>query len=313
MQAIFTEAFLIGLLASMISMSVPILVAAVGETLSQRSGVLNLGVDGIMLSGAFSGFAMAYFSGSLWLGLLAALAIGALLGMIHAFISVTLGGDQVISGLAIAVLGGGLVLFFFRAFFGVTIVFPRVKGFQPIDIPWLSSLPILGPLLFHHNILVYIAFLSPFVASYFLHRTSLGLKVRGVGENPAAADALGVNVGNVRYLCVMLGGLLAGLGGAFMSLALLNMYVDDITAGRGWIAIALVIFGKWDPAKTLWGALLFGFVDAFQLRIQGLGVRIPVHLLFMLPYLLTLTVFLLMRKRTQVPAALTKPYNRGQT
>lgn len=312
MKGILTDIFIIGLLAGMIRMAVPILVAAVGETLAQRSGVLNLGVDGIMLSGAFAGFAGAYFSGSMWVGVAAALLVGALLGAVHAFISVTLGGDQVISGLAIAILGGGSVLFFFRAFFGVTIAFPRVSGFQPLDIPLLSTVPILGPILFQHNVLVYVAFLSPFVCAYFLYRTSPGLVVRGVGENPSAADALGVNVHAMRYFCVIVGGALAGFGGAFMSLGLLNMYVDDITAGRGWIAIALVIFGKWDPVRAVWGALLFGFVDAFQFRIQGMGVRIPVQLFFMLPYVLTLAVFLLMRERTQVPAALTKPYHRGQ-
>jgi len=311
-EKIFTETFIIGLLAGTIRMAVPILAAAVGEILVERSGILNLGLEGLMITGAIAGFAGAFFSGNLWVGVLCGIAAGGALATIHAVISISLRGSQVVSGLAISILGGGLAQFLFRALFGIDTLFPRVNGFQTINVPVLSSIPIVGPILFKQNILLYIILLSVFICSYTLYRTSFGLKIRGVGENPAAADAMGVNVIAIRYLCVILGGGLAGLGGSFMTLGYLNMYVDNITGGRGWIAVALVIFGRWDPIKALWGALLFGFVDAFQLRIQGLGAQIPVQLLFMLPYILTIAVLLGVGRRAQEPAALASPYQRGQ-
>lgn len=310
-EKILTETFIVGLLAATVRMAAPIVASAAGEILAERSGVLNLGLEGIMLSGAFAGYAGGSFSGNLWVGVLCALIAGGLLASVHAFISITLRGDQIISGLAISILCGGLVLFFFRILFGLTLSFPRV-GFQPLDVPLLGSIRFIGPILFQQNALVYIIFLSALICTYVLYRTSFGLSVRGVGENPAAADSMGVNVNAIRYLCVIFGGMLTGLGGSFMTLGHLHMYVDNITAGRGWIAIALVIFGRWDPVKALWGALLFGFVDALQLRIQGLGIEIPVHLLFMLPYILTIVVLLSVARRAEMPAALTLPYHREQ-
>ena len=308
-ERMLTETFIVGLLAGMVRMAAPIIAASAGEILAERSGVLNLGLEGIMLTGAFAGYVGAAFSGNLWVGVLCSLIAGGLLAGVHAFISITLRGDQIISGLAISILCGGLVLFFFRVLFGLTQSFPRV-GFQPVDLPVLSSIRFIGPIFFQQNILVYLIFFCAVFCTYLLYRTSFGLKVRGVGENPGAADAMGVSVKTIRYLCVILGGMLTGLGGSFMTLGHLHLYVNDITSGRGWIAIALVIFGRWDPMKALGGALLFGFVDAFQFRIQGLGVKIPVHLLFMLPYLLTIVVLLSVARRAEMPAALGSPYRR---
>lgn len=305
------EAMIVGILAGTILLAVPVLAAAVGEILAERSGVLNLGLEGLMLVGAFTGFVGAFYSGSLWVGVMSAVLAGGFLAAVHAFVSVTLSGDQIISGLAIVILGEGLVLYGYRAIFGVGSNPARIDGFAPLQLPVLSELPYVGPILFSQNALTYLILLITAITWVVLFRTKLGLRIKGVGENPAAADAMGVDVISIRYVCVIVGGGLSGLGGAFLTLGHLNMYVDNISAGRGWMALALVIFARWNPGWALAGACLFGFVDMVQLRAQNLGIDVPVQLLLMLPYVLTILALLVVGRRAGMPRSLTLPYKRG--
>jgi general nucleoside transport system permease protein len=271
--------------------------------------VLNLGVDGIMLLGAFSAFYVALNTGNLWLGLLCGALTGWLMGLLMAFISVTLKAEQGISGIGLYLFGLGLSSLLFRTTIGTV---TTITGFQPIAIPLLSQLPVVGEILFHQNILVYGAFLLVPVSWWVIERTTLGLKIRAVGQNPAAADALGVSVDGVRYFCVSLGGLLAGVAGASLSIALTNLFQDNLTSGLGFIAVALVYFGGWRPLGVMLGALLFSAVNAFQLWMQVLGVNIPADVAVMLPYLLTIVALAVAVNRARPPAALSKPFERGE-
>lgn len=304
------DIFFITLFASTIRLAVPILSATLGEIFSQRSGVLNLGIEGMMLMGALGGFLGAHFTGSLWLGVLFGMIIGGLFGLIHAFFSVTLGVNQMLSGIGLYMLGWGLSSFLFRAIFGLSPV-TRLEGFSAIHIPILSQIPILGPILFQQNILVYLIILLVPLFTIILFRTTIGLKIRAVGENPMAADTLGISVFRIRYLCVIFGGMLAGLGGAYLVLAEIGVFTNQMTAARGWIAVALVIFSKWKPSWALIGALLFGLANAMQLRFQALGIAFPYQFLLMLPYILTITALILLYRRAERPGALTRPYKRG--
>ena len=293
-------------------MSIPILLPALGEIFTQRAGILNLGLEGIMLMGALGGFIGAYFSGSLWLGVLLAIIFGIIFSTIMAFLSVTVGANQVIAGTALTILGGGLATFLFRVIFGIQKFPPAVEPFPGLAVPFLSEIPILGPVLFQHNILVYLTFVLVVVSAVVLEKTTFGLKVRAVGEHPRAADSKGINVFLVRYICVMIGGAFAGLGGAFLSIGFMNTYLDQMTAGRGFIAVAVVIFARWNPYRALAGALVFGVANALQLRLQALGVPIPHQFLLALPYALTILVLISVSRKAQFPSAFTLPYNRGE-
>lgn len=304
------EIFLTTLFASTIRLAIPILLATLGEIFSQRSGVLNLGIEGMMLMGALGGFIGAHFTGSLWFGVLSGIIIGGLFGLIHAFFSVTLGVNQMLSGIGLYMLGWGLSSFLFRAIFGLSPV-ARLEGFSAIHIPILSQIPILGPILFQQNILVYLTFLLVPLFTIILFRTTIGLKIRAVGHNPMAADTLGISVFRIRYLCVILGGMLAGVGGAYLVLAEIGVFTNQMTAARGWIAVALVIFSKWLPSWAMAGALLFGLANAMQLRFQALGVAFPYQFLLMLPYILTIIALIISYRRAERPAALTRHYKRG--
>lgn len=304
------EIFLTTLFASTIRLAIPILLATLGEIFSQRSGVLNLGIEGMMLIGALGGFIGAHFTGSLWFGVLFGIIIGGLFGLIHAFFSVTLSVNQMLSGIGLYMLGWGLSSFLFRAIFGLSPV-ARLEGFSAIHIPILSQIPILGPILFQQNILVYLTFLLVPLFTIILFRTTIGLKIRAVGHNPMAADTLGISVFRIRYLCVILGGMLAGVGGAYLVLAEIGVFTNQMTAARGWIAVALVIFSKWLPSWAMAGALLFGLANAMQLRFQALGVAFPYQFLLMLPYILTIIALIMSYRRAERPAALTRPYKRG--
>jgi ABC-type uncharacterized transport system permease subunit len=300
---------LAGIAFSAIRLATPYLYAAIGETFSQRSGVLNLGVDGIMLMGAFAAFFVALNTGSLWLGLVCGALTGLLMGLLMAFVSVTLKAEQGISGIGLYLFGLGLSSLLFRTTIGTV---TTITGFQPVAIPLLSQLPVVGEILFHQNVLVYGAFLLVPISWWIVERTTLGLKIRAVGQNPAAADALGVSVNGVRYLCVSLGGLLAGVAGASLSIALTNLFQDNLTSGLGFIAVALVYFGGWRPLGVMGGALLFSAVNAFQLWMQVLGVNIPAAVAVMLPYLLTIAALAVAVNRARPPAALSKPFERGE-
>ena len=298
---------LLGILTSGIRLATPYLYAGIGETFGQRSGVLNLGVDGQMLMGAFAGFYVVFTTGNLWLGLLASLAVGALMGLAMAFISVTLHAEQGISGIGVYLFGLGLSELLFRTTIGTV---ETVSGFRPLQIPVLSSIPVLGEVFFSHNILVYGAFLLVPVAWFVLHKTTIGLNIRAVGENPEAADSLGVSVARVRYFTVTLGGALSGVAGASLSIALLNVFQQNLTNSLGFIAVALVYFGGWRPFGLLAGALIFSLLNALQVWVQTLGIPVPAEVALMMPYVLTIVVLALSVQRVRPPTALTKPFLR---
>jgi general nucleoside transport system permease protein len=308
MGDILTASFFIGILASGIRLATPYLYAALGETLGQRSGVLNLGVEGQMLMGAFAAFYVTFQTGNLWLGVLAAIVVGAAMGLAMAFVSIHLQAVQGISGIGFYLFGLGMSTLLFQMLLGTV---ETVQGFAPVHVPLLSDIPILGEIFFRQNVLVYIAFALVPITQFVLQKTTLGLKIRAVGENPAAADSLGVSVVTVRYITVILGGVLSGVAGASMSIGLLNVFQQNMTSGLGFIAVALVYFGGWRPWRVMLGALLFSMVNALQLRLQIAGVGIPSDLMVMMPYILTIIALVLTMQRVRSPSALTKAFERG--
>jgi len=301
---------LIGILTSAIRLATPYLYASVGEAFSQSSGVVNLGVDGIMLVGAYAAFYVVLNTGNLWLGVAASLVAGLLMGLLMSVVSVTLKAEQGISGIGLYMFGLGLSSLLFKVTIGTV---KTVTGFQPVKIPLLGDLPFLGPVLFDHTVLVYLAFLLVPAAWWVLEKTTWGLKIKAAGQNPAAADSLGVSVDQVRYFSVCLGSMLAGLAGASLSISLVNLFQENLTAGQGFIAVALVYFGAWRPVGIMGGALLFSTVNAFQLWMQVLGVSIPSDVAVMLPYLLTIAALAVTMNRTRQPAALNIPFERGES
>lgn len=306
---LFALPVLVGILTSGIRLATPYLYSSIGEMFGQRSGVLNLGVDGMMLMGAFSAFYVTFMYDNPWLGLLAAIVVGGLMGLAMAVISVTFQAEQGISGIGVYLFGLGMSELLFQRTLGTV---ETVTGFRPIEIPLLSDIPIIGEVFFSQSILVYGAYLIVPLAWFILNKTTLGLKIRAVGENPAAADSLGVSVNATRYITVTMGGVLAGIAGASLSIALLNVFQQNLTNGIGFIAVALVYFGGWRPFGILFGALLFSMVNAFQVWVQVLGIPIPSELAIMLPYVLTIVVLIFAAGRVRAPSALTKVYERGQ-
>lgn len=304
---LFTSTVLFGILASGIRLATPYLFASIGEAYSQRSGVLNLGVEGQMLLGAFAAFYIAKLTDSLWLGVLAGMGVGALMGLAMAFVTINLHAKQGISGIGFYLFGLGMSNLLFQLLVGTV---ETVSGFPRIAIPLFSSIPWIGNIFFNQNILVYIAFLLVPGSSYVLNKTTLGLKIRAVGQNPEAADSLGVSVARVRYFTVIFGGTMSGLAGASLSIALLNVFQQGMTAGQGFIAVALVYFGAWRPWGVLAGALLFSLVNGLQLWIQVLGIPIAPEFAVMMPYILTILVLTLSVSKVRAPAALTKPFER---
>lgn len=303
-----------------------LLFATIGEIYTERSGILNLGVEGMMLIGAMSGFSVALKTGNPWLGVIAAIVAAGLLSQVHAFISITLQGDQVVSGLALTFLGTGLSLVFGEGLSKAGAVALLPAG----SIPLLSSIPILGPILFvNQSIMVYLGYLLIPLSWYYIYRTKPGMHLRAIGEFPAAADALGINVYALRYLYVLVGGMLAGLAGATISLAVSPGWFSQLTtSGQGWIAIGLVIFAQWDPIRAAFGSYFFGALRRLILDIQGpltlLGMKNPFYynpylgfFLQMVPYAFTIIVLIIgswgaIRKRIGAPAALGLPYIRGE-
>jgi ABC-type uncharacterized transport system permease subunit len=304
------EIFIVGLIAATLRVATPLILASVGEVFTERAGVLNLGIEGTLFFGAFVGFWVADMAGSPWAGVAAAIVAGMLAGMLMAFLSVTLGVNQHVSGLGITLLLTGLSLFIFRLAYGGPSVPPALDEqikFKLVSA--LSGLPLVGPILEQHA-LTYIAIILVPVFAWLLYRTSFGLQVRAVGENPEAADAAGVNVFLTRYLALTLGGGLMALGGAFLSVAQLGAFTYGIIAGRGWVCIALVIFANWDPVKAMWGAFLFGGMEALQLRLQATGLQLPYQALLSLPYLVTILALAIAGRNASYPGAYLKPYRR---
>jgi ABC-type uncharacterized transport system permease subunit len=305
---LFSASTLIGIAAAGIRLATPYLYATIGETFGQRSGLVNLGVEGIMLMSAYAAFFTVFRTGNLVLGLLSAVFVGALMGLAMAFFSVTLKAEQGISGIGIYIFGLGMSDLLFQKTLGTV---ETVSGFPPLRVPVLSELPVLGPIFFRHNVLVYGAFALVPAAWFVLNRTTLGLQIRAVGDNPEAADSLGVSVQRIRYLTEVLGGILAGIAGASLSIALLNVFQQNLTSGMGFIAVALVYFGGWRILGALAGSLLFSTVNALQLWMQVLGIPIPPDFATMMPYVLTILVLAFTAQRVRAPAALSKPFERG--
>jgi len=305
---LFTATTLIGIAAAGIRLATPYLYAAIGETFGQRSGLVNLGVEGIMLMSAYAAFFTVFRTGNLLLGLLSAVFVGALMGLAMAFFSVTLKAEQGISGIGIYIFGLGMSDLLFQKTLGTV---ETVSGFPAIRVPVLSELPVLGPIFFRHNVLVYGAFALIPAAWFVLNKTTLGLQIRAVGDNPEAADSLGVSVQRIRYFTEVFGGILAGIAGASLSIALLNVFQQNLTSGMGFIAVALVYFGGWRILGALAGSLLFSTVNALQLWMQVLGIPIPPDFATMMPYVLTILVLAFTAQRVRAPAALSKPFERG--
>ena len=310
MSEVFNLGVIAGILTSMIRLATPFLYAAIGETFSQLSGVVNLGVDGIMLISAYAAFFVALNTGNLWLGLLVAAIVGLLMGLLMSFISITLKAEQGISGIGLYMFGLGLSSLLFKITIGTV---KTINGFPAVKIPFLADIPFIGPILFQNSVPVYGAFLLVPIAWWVLEKTTLGLKIKAVGQNPAAANSLGISVDKMRYFSVCLGSTLAGLAGASLSIALVNLFQDNLTAGQGFIAVALVYFGGWSPWGVMGGALLFSVVNSFQLWMQVLGVKIPSDVAVMLPYLLTIAALTITVNRARQPAALNKPFERGES
>lgn len=273
------------IILTVITAATPLLLAAIGELVVEKSGVLNLGVEGMMVMGAVAGFAVTVSTGSPLLGIVGGAVAGVLVSLVFAFVTLTLVANQVASGLALTLFGLGLSGLMGESFVGQ----PGIK-LQSLDIPGLTSLPFVGKVLFGQDILVYLSFVAVFGVSWFLNRTRAGLVLRAVGDNHASAHALGYSVIGVRYLAVMFGGAMAGLGGAYLSVAYTPLWVENMTAGRGWIALALVVFASWMPWRAAIGAYLFGAVTVLQLHTQALGIGFPSQFLAMLPYLATVIV-----------------------
>jgi simple sugar transport system permease protein len=296
------------ILMTIATAATPLLIASVGELVSERAGVLNLGVEGMMVMGAVTGFGVALTTGSPWLGIFAAIVVGALFSLLFAFLTLTLVTNQVATGLALTLLGLGLSGMLGESFVGL----PGVK-LTNIDIPLLSDIPLVGRLVFGQDPIFYLSILLTGGVAWFLFRSRAGLTLRSVGDNHVSAHALGIKVILIRYLAVMFGGACAGLAGAYLSLVYTPQWVENMTAGRGWIALALVVFASWRPWRVLAGAYLFGAVTIGQLHAQALGIGVPSQLLSSLPYLATIVVLVLIsrnRRMTMVntPAALGRPF-----
>ena len=287
----------------------PLLLIALGELVCEKSGVLNLGQEGMMLMGAMAGFAGAYYTGSLGMGIAIAIFAGMSMSLIFATLSVSLNTNQVATGLALTIFGTGL-----SSFLGGELVGFTIQGFAQIEIPLLSRIPFIGQILFNQDIIVYASFAIVGLTWYVLQKTRIGLTLRAVGENPHSANALGIKVLKVRYLAVLFGGAMAGFSGAYMSLAYTPMWMENMTAGRGWIALALVVFASWRVGYLMLGAYLFGFASILHLVMQGFGFDISPNLLAMTPYVATIIVMVMissnsLKQKLSTPMSLAKPFD----
>jgi general nucleoside transport system permease protein len=305
--------FTASLWAAAIRIASPLIFATLGELICERAGVLNLGIEGIMTAGAFSGWLTVYLGGDLWLGVAVAALTGAMFGLLHAILVVPLGLSQHVTGIGITLLASSLSYYIYRLALPEVTSPPKIEPFQSWSVPYLSDIPIIGEALFRQTPLTYLAFAAVALAAWFLYRTPLGLAVRTAGENPMAVEAQGIDVNRVRIGAVMAGSALMGVGGSFLTLSAFNSFFFDMINGRGWICIALVVFGSWRPGKALLGAILFGAFDAYQLRLQQLaGGIVPYQLFLMLPFILSIIALIIMSRRAAFPQALMVPYRKGE-
>jgi len=302
-----------GLWAAVLRIATPLIFGTLGALLCERAGVLNLGIEGIMTFGAMIGWLAVFHGADLWTGLLVAALAGAIFGLLHALLTVTLGLSQHVTGLGITLFASSLSYFIFRLVVPLAGTPPTIVPFQPIDIPVLSGLPFLGSALFAQTAPTYLAIFLALAMGYLIFRTPLGLTIRMTGENPHAAEAQGIDPIRIRYGAIIAGSALMAVGGAFLTLSAFNSFFPTMVQGRGWISIALVVFASWRPGRALLGALLFAFFDAFQLRLQTVfGGVVPYQLFLMTPYLLSIAALAVMARRARVPQALMQPYRRGE-
>lgn len=302
---------LVGIILATLGAGTPLVFAALGELITEKSGVLNLGVEGMMLVGAVCGFAVAADTGSLWLGVVTAMTAGAFMALLFGVLTLTFQANQVAAGLALTIFGVGL-----SAYIGLEYTSVALTGMQPVHIPLLSSIPLLGPTIFSLDPLMYLSFALLAAITYFLYRSKAGLLLRAIGESPRSAHSIGYPVIQIRYLAVLFGGGMAGLGGAYLALVYTPLWVEGMTAGRGWISLALVVFATWRPARVIFGAYLFGGVTILQFHVQGLGIDLPAQLLSSLPYIATIVVLVLISRdintiRLNAPASIGKTFHPG--
>ncbi len=301
-----------GFWAAAMRIATTYLLGTLGELLCERAGVLNLGIEGIMTAGAMSGWMWAYYTGDLWAAVVFAFAVGAVAGALHALLTVFLGVSQHVSGIGLTLLCSSLSYYVFRMLLPTSTTPPKIVPFAPIDAGFLADIPLLGEALFAQTPLTYLALALAVAVAYFLYRTPLGLAVRLVGENPAAADSQGIPVYWVRAGAVMVGSGLMAIGGSFLTLAHFDAFYFGMINGRGWICVALVIFASWRPGKAFWGVLLFAAIEAFQLRAKQVTGGLPYQFYLMLPYALSILALIVWSRKASYPRALLVPYRRGQ-
>lgn len=299
--------------AATLRIATPLIFGVLGELICERAGVLNLGIEGIMTIGAMSGWLFVYLGFDLWTGILLAALVGAAFGLLHGLLTVPLGLSQHVTGIGITLLATSLAYFTYRMLLPDVSSPPRIEPFQPLAADWLLAVPFLGPVMVQQTALTWLALLLVPAVGYILYRTPLGLAVRTCGENPAAAEAQGLDVYGLRIGALMVGSACMAVGGAFLTLSAFNAFFFEMVNGRGWICIALVVFASWMPWKALLGALLFGAFDAFQVRLQqAMGGAVPYQLFLMLPYLMSILALVIMARRASYPQALMRPYIKGQ-
>jgi len=299
--------------AAAIRIASPLIFATMGELICERAGVLNLGIEGIMTAGAFAGWFAVYLGFDLWTGVFVAALTGAAFGLLHGFLTVPLGLSQHVTGIGITLLATSLTYFTYRVALPEVSSPPKIDAFVPYEIPFLSDLPVIGQGFFAQTPLTYLAFISVGLVAFVLYRTPVGLAIRAVGENPGAVEAQGISVTAVRIGAVMAGSALMAIGGAFLTMSAFNSFFFETVNGRGWIAIALVVFGSWRPGKALIGAILFAAFDAYQIRLQQItGGVVPYQVFLMMPYILSIVALIVVARRATYPKALMIPYQKGE-
>ncbi len=300
--------FITSFLSSDVRTAMPILIAALGLVYSERAGVVNIGAEGIMLIGALASFTGSYYTGNAWAGMGIAAFVGLLIGLAFAFLVVTVKANQTVVGAALNIFGSGLSITLNRVIFGISGTPHAVDVFRNVPIPLLSKIPVLGDILFNHNVWVYITVIGVFIANYVLFKTEMGLRIRAVGENPKACDTLGISVPRIRYGTILFSTAMCGLAGGYMSIAQLNFFIEGMVSGRGYIALAAVVFGKWNPMGVLMAVLVFGAGEAVQSKLAAMQTGIPMQFTQMIPYVLTILALIGLVGKTQGPAASGKPY-----
>ena len=300
--------------AAAVRIASPLIFATLGELICERAGVLNLGIEGIMVAGAFAGWMAVYSGTGLWTGVAVAMGAGMMFGLLHSILTVPFGLSQHVVGLGVTLLATSSTYFVYRVALPEVTSPPKIEAFQPYEIPVLVDIPLLGPALFAQTPLTYLAFALVLIVSIVLYRTPLGLAIRACGENPSAVAAQGLSVTALRMGAVIVGSGLMAVGGAFLTISAFDSFFFEMVNGRGWICIALVVFGSWRPGKALLGAVLFAAFDALQIRVQQteLGADVPYQIFLMMPYILSILALVLMSRRAEVPAALMVPYNKGE-